>query len=67
MNASFSFSAGLLVRPQVRKFLEREQFTGEIRFIESKGLLESEFTIKGPVKDVDRVFKTLQNYAEQIA
>ena len=64
--ATFSFSAGLINRGQVRRFLEKEQFAGNIQFIESKGWIDSEFTVKGDNGNVSRVFKALHDYQQRL-
>ena len=52
--------AGLLIRGRVRALLEREKFSGRaIEWIESKGFLESLFTIKGDETDVELVYQAL--------
>lgn len=52
--------AGILIRGRVRALLEREKFAGrDIEWLESKGFLESIFTIKGDDRDVRTVYQTL--------
>ena len=52
--------AGILIRGRVRAFLEAEKFSGrDIQWIESRGFLESLFTIQGGKEDVTYVYRAL--------
>ena len=57
------FWAGALVRGSIRKALRSAQFQGlKIEWMENKGLIESEFIVKG--SDASKFKKWLQQYAD---
>jgi len=63
--ARFSFSAGILVRGSVRNALRSAKFQGlKIEWIENKWFIESDFLVKGPVEDVLKFKKCLEQYAD---
>jgi hypothetical protein len=63
---SFTISVGAFNRRAVRTFLEQTHFNyPEIQFIESKGLLSSEFMVKGPETAVQQVYKYMQMQVRQ--
>lgn len=58
-----TFTAGLLIRGQVRDYLASEKFRGRrIDWHESKGWLDSIFTIRGEESDVRTVVATLAHH-----
>jgi len=66
MKTFYSFSAGILIRGQVRDFLKECKFHSiDIEWIETKGFLESHFTIKGSKENVGRVASNLIKWAKE--
>jgi hypothetical protein len=62
------FTAGILIRRQIRKQLERAQFHGvDFRFHESKGLLSSEFTLRGEEDKMQPVLNYLREVERAMA
>lgn len=54
---------GVLVRNDIRNFLERCKFKGlDFKYQESKYLLESKFIVKGNTDDVREIYNYLCNY-----
>lgn len=61
--ATATLTAGLLMRRGLRKYLEREQFKGaKIAWLESKGLIDSIFIIKGEEAVVREIYETLESH-----
>ena len=59
-NYTTEFVAGLLIRRQVRQFLDSVIFRGEdISYYESKGWVASSFTLKGDRVTIMAVLKLL--------
>ncbi|CAH9016200.1 conserved hypothetical protein [Vibrio phage 193E37-1] len=61
-NYTTSFVAGLLIRKQVRQYLDSLIFQGEaITYHENKGWVDSSFTLKGDRITVISVLKLLHS------
>lgn len=57
----FSFTAGMLVRKNLRYMLESEKFSGrDIRWLEDKGFIESTFRVRG--KDAKLTEQRIDHY-----
>ena len=57
--------AGILIRSGIRDFLDDCIFREmDIQYRETKGWIDSLFTIKGADSDVDKVMRTLSNYLD---
>ena len=69
----FTLEAGCLIRGHIRKLLDREKFSREgtlnIRYYESKGVLESDFIIKvdGPESAAMAWVNAFRRYVESIS
>lgn len=63
MSYGGTFTAGLLVRHHIRRFLEECEFNGTVeKWRESKGFLDSEFFIKGMA---EREWRVLNAWAAE--
>ena len=63
--AKFSFVAGALLRGSVRNALRSAKFQGlKIDWMENKGLIDSEFLVKGKAEDVLKFKNWLEQYAD---
>jgi len=58
----FEFKADILIRKDIRNFLERCKFEGlDFKYHESKYLLASKYIIKGNADDVRKIYNYLCN------
>lgn len=63
----FEIEVGRLLCGEVRDFLKRCQFKGvNIQWIESSGLIERTFCIKGSQNDVAVIQDALEKYSKQL-
>ena len=63
--ARFRFTAGRLLCGNVRTFLKKAKFFGyDIDFIESDGLFEREFIVKGSDQDIKSVATSIIDWCE---
>ncbi len=63
----FSVTFGMAVRGNVREYLRKEQFLGNLEFIENKGWIESDFTVKSANSQaLSRVHHALVSYIGQL-
>ena len=61
-----TFTAGRLLCGKIRSFLDQEIFKGrQIEYIESKGLLEREFTVMGSCEDIVYINACLYVWAKK--
>ena len=63
--ASFEMTVGRLLCRQVRDFLKREQFKGKIEFLETGGLIERTFVIRGAPENVKPISDSLIRWANE--
>jgi len=64
--ACLTFTAGRLACGQVRDFLDSCKFKGmSIDYIESRGWVQRDFTIKGSDKDILTVHASLKSWSEE--
>ncbi len=64
--ASFSFSAALFARSQARTYLEKMAFQhpGRFEFLEHKGWVNSEFSVRGEGALVAQAFRDIKAWVE---
>lgn len=66
--ASMKFTAGRLLCGKIRDFLNECKFEGmHIDYVESSGLIERDFLIKGSDKDILTVSRALKNWADNLS
>lgn len=57
------FTTGILIRRNVRNFLDEAIFSGyDFTYLETKGFIESTFTLKGNPQDINKVAYMLNSY-----
>ena len=62
---TISFIVGRLLCGNVRDFLKKCQFQGmNIKWIESTGMIERSFSIKGSCEDMTKIKKSLQEWID---